>query len=74
MLGTVDDGVKKDFMTASRAILVTTQRKRDGVRTRASRVKVVTAQSRNTHDGVNFGSRQFENFLGGEMTASEFSS
>ena len=74
MLGTVDDGVKKDLMTASRAKWMTTQRKRDGVRSRASRVNLVTALSSITHDGVTPGSRQSENFIGGEMTASDFSS
>jgi hypothetical protein len=51
---------------------MTAQRKRDGVRSRASRVIFVTAWSRNTHDGVRSRSRQSENFIGGEMTASEF--
>ena len=72
MLGTVYDGVKKNFMTASGAKWMTTQRKRDGVRSRASRVNLVTAWIRNTHDGVRSRSRQSENFIGGEMTASEF--
>ena len=60
-------------MTASRAILVTAQRKRDGVKTRPSRVKVVTVQNMITHDGVRSGSRQSD-FIGGEMTASDLSS
>ena len=71
MLGTVPDGVKKNFMTASGAKWMTAQRKRDGVRTRASRVILVTAQSRIIHDSVRYRSRQSENFIGGEMTASE---
>ena len=72
MIGTVPDGVKKDFLTASRAKWMTTQRKRDGVRSRASRVNLVTVLSKITHDGVTHGSRQSENFIGGEMTTSEF--
>jgi hypothetical protein len=71
LLGTVDDGVKKENMTASTAKCMTTQRKPDGVRSRASRVILVTAWSRITHDGVRPRSRQSENFIGGEMTASE---
>jgi hypothetical protein len=72
LLGTVDDGVKKNFLTASRAKWMTIQRKPDGVRSRASRVILVTAWKGITHDGVRSRSRQSENFIGGEMTASEF--
>ena len=72
MLGTVDDGVKKNFLTASRAKWMTTQKKRDGVRSRASRVNLMTSWNEITHDGVRSRSRQSENFIGGEMTASEF--
>ena len=72
MLGTVDDGVKKDFLAASGAKWMTTQRKRDGVRSRASSVILVTAWNEITYDGVRSRSRQSENFIGGEMTASEF--
>ena len=71
MLGTVPDGVKKNFMTASGAKWMTAQRKRDGVKSRASRVNLVTTWSKITHDGVRYRSRQSENFIGGEMTASE---
>ena len=53
---------------------MTIQRKRDGVRSRASRVILVTAWNDITHDGVRSRSRQSENFIGGEMTASDFSS
>jgi hypothetical protein len=42
MLRTVPDGVKKKNMTASRAKSMTTQRKPEGVRRRASRVILVT--------------------------------
>jgi hypothetical protein len=43
----------------------------DGV-TKAVRVKIhVTAQSKFTHDGVRSGSRQYEFYLGGELTASQ---
>ena len=43
----------------------------DGV-TKAVRVKThVTAQSKFTHDGVRSGSRQYEFYLGGELTASQ---
>jgi hypothetical protein len=54
--------------------MMTAQKKRDGVKTRPSRVKVVTAQSRNTYDGVRSGSRQSENIMDGGLTASELSS
>ena len=67
MLETADGGVKKNFMTASRAKWMTTQRKRDGVRIGDGLEKI-------THDGVRYRSRQSENFIGGEMTASDFSS
>ena len=53
---------------------MTTQRKRDGIRSRASRVYLVTAWSRITHDGVRHRSRQSEEFIGGEMTASNICS
>jgi hypothetical protein len=43
----------------------------DGV-TKAVRVKThVTAQSKLTHDGVRSGSRQYDLYLGGELTASQ---
>ena len=59
-------------MTASRAKWMTAQKKRDGVRRRASRVILVTAWNLITHDGVRSKARQSENFIGSEMTASEF--
>jgi hypothetical protein len=43
----------------------------DGV-TKAVRVKIhVTAQSKITHDGFRSGSRQYEFYLGGELTESQ---
>jgi hypothetical protein len=42
-LGTVGDGVKKKTLTVSRVICMTAQYKREGVTSRASRVKDVTA-------------------------------
>ena len=65
MLGTVDDGVKKNFLTASRAKWMTAQRKCDGVRSRASRVILVTAWNEITHDGVRCRFRQSKNFIDG---------
>ena len=70
MLRTVPDGVKRKTLTASGVKVVTTQCKPDGVTTRASRVKIVTACIRCTHDGVRPRSRQSEEQFGGEMTAS----
>jgi hypothetical protein len=43
MLGTVPDGVKKENLTASGVKTMTTQRKPEGVRIRASRVILLTA-------------------------------
>ena len=74
MLRTVPDGVKKKIMMASRVKSVTTQLKPEGVKTRASRVNIVTAYNWNTHDGVKPRSRQSENLFGGEMTASDICS
>ena len=74
MLRTVPDGVKRKYVTASGVKSVTTQWKPEGVKRRASRVKVMTAWKCNTHDGVRSGSRQSENNMGGEMTTSELSS
>jgi hypothetical protein len=65
---------RRNSLTASRAKWMTAQRKRDGVRSRPSRVILVTARNDITHDGVKSRSRQSENFIGGEMTASDFSS
>jgi hypothetical protein len=74
LLGTVPDGVKRILMTALRAKMVAAQWKRDGVKSRPSRVKVVTAQSNITYDGVRSGSRQSDYIFGGGLTASEVSS
>ena len=74
MLRTVPDGVKRKIMAASRVKVVTTQCKPDGVTTRASRVKSVTACIRRLHDGVRPRSRQSEELFGGEMTASNICS
>ena len=71
MLRTVPDGVKKEIVTASGVKSMTTQRKPEGVKRRASRVFLVTACIRSTHDGVKPRSRQSENLFGGEMTASD---
>ena len=71
MLRTVPDGVKRNIMTASRVKSMTTQCKPEGVTTRASRVNLVTALSMITRDGVRTRSRQSEEFIGGEMTASD---
>jgi hypothetical protein len=71
MLRTVPDGVKKKIMTASGVKSMTTQRKPEGVKRRASRVNLVTACIRSTHGGVKPISRQSEKLFGGEMTASE---
>ena len=68
--GTVFDGVKRKYLTASRVIIMTTQYKHEGIRSRASRVKVVTACKSGQHDGVRCRSRQLEDYFGGEMTAS----
>jgi hypothetical protein len=74
MLRTVPDGVKKKIMTAPGVKSMTTQRKPEGVKRRASRVFLVTACIRSTHDGVKPRSRQSEKLFGGEMTASEICS
>jgi hypothetical protein len=71
MLGTVCDGVKRTFLTASRVKTMTTQYKHEGVTSRASRVKFVTACKSGLHDGVRCRSRQSEDYFGGEMTASQ---
>ena len=68
------DGVKKEILTASRVKVATTQKKREGVTKRASRVKIMTACISCTHDGVRPRSRQSEKLFGGEMTASEICS
>ena len=74
MLETVYDGVKRKFLTASRVKSMTTQKKPEGVTRRASRVKIMTACIRCTHDGVRPRSRQSEELFGGEMTASDICS
>ena len=74
MLRTVYDGVKKEILTASRVKSMTTQKKPEGVTKRASKVNMVTACIRCTHDGVRPRSRQSEELFGGEMTASEICS
>ena len=71
MLRTVPDGVKNESVTASGVKSMTTQWKPEGVRRRASRVKYMMAWRSITRDGVKPRSRQSENFIGGEMTASE---
>ena len=74
MLETVYDCVKRKFLTASRVKSMTTQYKPEGVTKRASRVNMVTACIRDTHDGVKLRSRQSEKLFGGEMTASDICS
>ena len=74
MLGTVYDGVKKAILTASRVKTMTTQKKPEGVASRASRVKCVTAYKSGQHDGVKCRSRQSEDYFGGEMMASHLCS
>ena len=72
--GTVFDGVKRKIMTASRVIFMMIQKNHEGVTSRASRVKCVTAYKSGQHDGVKCRSRQSENSFGGEVTASEICS
>jgi hypothetical protein len=60
-------------MTASGAKMMMVQRKCDDVKSRPSRVKVVTAKNRNRHDGVRSGSRQSDYIFGGGLTALELS-
>ena len=71
MLETVYDGVKKEFLMASRVKTMTTQYKNEGVTSRASRVNCITACKRGLHDGVRSRSRQSEELFGGEMMASD---
>lgn len=68
--GTVFDGVKRKNLTASRVNIMTVQKKPEGVTSRASRVKSVTACKSGQHYGVRCRSRQSEDYFGGEMTAS----
>jgi hypothetical protein len=68
--GTVFDGVKRKPLTASRVNIMTTQKNHEGVTTRASGVKIVTACKSGQHDGVRCRSRQSEDYFGGEMTVS----
>ena len=69
--GTVFDGVKRKNLTTSRVIIMTAQKKPEGVTSRASRVKRVTACKNGQHDGVRCRSRQSEDYFGGEMPASD---
>ena len=74
MLRTIPDGVKRKNVTASGVKSMTTHRKPEGIKRRASRVFLVTACTRGKHNGVRPRSRQFEKLFGGEMTASDICS
>jgi hypothetical protein len=71
LLGTVGDGVKKEFLTASRVKTMTAQWNHEGVTRKGVKSKMHDGLG---HDGVKSRSRQSEEYFGGEVTASEFCS